>query len=186
MKTRLRHTNISRLRHHLRRGGLIAYPTESVYGIGCLPQQQHALKHLMQLKQRPQHKGLIVIGHHLTQLQSLLKSLKNHHLNYTQHWPAALTLLLPAADDIPILLRGKRRHQLAVRVPDHALARTLCQHIGSPLVSTSCNKSRQRPCRTEREVRRRFGRQLMVIGGRCGSHRQPSRIINPDTGDILR
>lgn len=186
MTPRLPYAHISHLRYHLRRGGLIAYPTESVYGIGCLPHQQHALKRLMRLKQRPQHKGLIVIGHDLTQLTPLLKPLQNHQLEYTQQWPAALTLLLPAATDIPILLRGKRRQQLAVRVPDHAPARALCQRIGSALVSTSCNKSGQRPCRSEREVRRRFGQTVIVIGGRCGGRRQPSRIIDPDTGHILR
>lgn len=171
---------------HLRRGGLIAYPTESVYGLGCLPQHPIALRRLMQLKQRPQHKGLIIIGANETQLQPLLQPLQAPHRELTARWPAPLTLLLPAAPHIPILLRGRNRTQLAVRVPDHPLARAICHSLASPLVSTSCNKSRQRPCRTERETRRRFGRHVLILRGRCGQQRQPSRIIDADTGQILR
>ena len=63
------------LRAHLRRGSLVAYPTESSYGLGCLPTHRRALRWLMQLKKRPQHKGLIVIGNDLKQLEPLLQRL---------------------------------------------------------------------------------------------------------------
>ncbi|MFC2417680.1 MAG: L-threonylcarbamoyladenylate synthase, partial [Eikenella corrodens] len=63
------------LRAHLRGGGLVAYPTESSYGLGCLPTHRRALHRLMQLKKRPQHKGLIVIGNLLKQLEPLLQRL---------------------------------------------------------------------------------------------------------------
>ena len=64
-----------RLKNHLKRGGLIAYPTESSYGLGCLPTHTQALKKLIRLKRRPQHKGMIVIGDTLDRLRPLLHPL---------------------------------------------------------------------------------------------------------------
>lgn len=176
-----------RLRSHLKRGGLVAYPTESSYGLGCLPQHPHALRRLIRLKKRPQHKGLIVIGSSLSDLLPLLGRLPETQRQLAaQTWPAPVTLLLPAHPALPAALRGRRRHKLAVRVPAHAAARGLCRLLGTPLVSTSCNFAGRRPCRNEREVRRQFGRQVAVIRGRCGGAKTPSRIIDAESGRRLR
>lgn len=178
---------VRRLSRHLQCGGLIAYPTESCYGIGCLPQHPRALQKLVRLKKRPQHKGLIVIGDNLPRLEPLLQRLsENQRKNIAARWPAPLTLLLPADPRIPVILRGKRRNQLAVRAPAHSGARSLCRALRTPLVSTSCNKAGKRACKSEREARRQFGRQLMVVGGRCGGAKSPSRIIDWASGQRLR
>lgn len=178
---------VRRLRRHLRCGGVVAYPTESSYGLGCLPQHPQALRRLIRLKKRPQHKGLIVIGHSLPALQPLLGKLPEAQRQLAeQSWPAPLTLLLPAHPTLPAALRGRRRHKLAVRVPAHRAARELCRLMGTPLVSTSCNRAGQRPCRNEREARRQFGRQAAVIGGRTGGAKTPSRIIDAENGRRLR
>ena len=178
---------LRRLSHHLRQGGLVAYPTESCYGIGCLPRDNRALRRLVRLKKRPQDKGMIVIGESTEQLQPLLQALDNQTLAaLKQQWPARKTFLLSADRRLPLLLRGKGRSKLAVRVPDHAGARALCHQLNTPLVSTSCNRAGQRPAKTEREVRRRFGRQLMIVGGRIGAARAPSQIIDWASGRRLR
>lgn len=83
-------------------------------------------------------------------------------------------------------LRGKRRSKLAVRVPAHAGARRLCQVLEMPLVSTSCNRAGKRACKTEREVRRQFGRKVWVVGGLIGKQKTPSQIIDGETGARLR
>lgn len=164
---------------HLRRGGLVAYPTESSYGLGCLPTHRRALRRLMQLKKRPQHKGLIVIGNDLKQLEPLLQRLPENQRRLAQStWPAAVTFLFAAADSVPALLRGRGREKLAVRVPAHDGARRLCALLGTPLVSTSCNQSGKRACKSEREVRRLFGRKLWIVGGRVGKRKQPSEIVD--------
>mgnify|MGYP001641490500 CR=1 FL=1 len=111
------------LRAHLRRGGLVAYPTESSYGLGCLPTHRRALRRLMRLKKRPQHKGLIVIGNDLKQLEPLLQRLPENQRRLAQStWPAAVTFLFAAADSVPSLLRGRGREKLAalVRAVGHA------------------------------------------------------------------
>ena len=176
-----------RLKTHLRRGGLIAYPTESCYGLGCLPTHTQALKKLIRLKRRPQHKGMIVIGDTLDRLRTLLQPLGETDRRLLEsQWPARKTFLLPAADRIPALLRGRNRRKLAVRVPDHPGARSLCRLLGQPLVSTSCNKAGKRPCRNQREARRQFGRHALIIGGRCGGAKKPSLIIDWENGRQLR
>ncbi|MDO5058552.1 MAG: L-threonylcarbamoyladenylate synthase [Neisseria sp.] len=185
----------ARLKAHLKRGGLIAYPTESSYGLGCLPQHKRALNQLIKMKKRPQHKGLIVIADRLCRLKNtganrakkLLHTLgEADEGRLKNEWPARKTFLLPAAPHVLPQLRGRNRRKLAVRIPDHALARQVCQSAGSALVSTSCNRARQRPCRTEREVKRQFGRKVLVIGGRTGGAKTPSAIIDFESGEKLR
>ena len=180
-------STLRKLQSHLKKGGLVAYPTESCYGIGCIPTLPKALNRLIHLKKRPQHKGMIVIGNQLEQLQPLLKrSSENIQTMLRNEWPAPKTFLLPAAADVLPALRGKRRSKLAVRVPAHAGARRLCQALKTPLVSTSCNRAGKRVCRTEREVRRQFGRNVWVVGGLIGKQKLPSQIIDGETGVRLR
>ena len=176
-----------RLRSHLKRGGLVAYPTESCYGLGCLPVQPRALRRLVGLKKRPQHKGMIVIGSSLAQLLPLINRPSEPVQAMLQcEWPAPKTFLLASKRNIPPLLRGKGRGKLAVRVPQLSSARQLCRVLDTPLVSTSCNRAGKRPCKNEREVRRQFGRNVWVVGGRIGRQKTPSQIIDADTGKRLR
>ena len=131
--------------------------------------------------------GMIVIGHSLEQLQPLLqRPSENIQTMLHEAWPAPKTFLLPAGKKVLPSLRGKRRSKLAVRVPAHAGARRLCQVLEMPLVSTSCNRAGKRACKTEREVRRQFGRKVWVVGGLIGKQKTPSQIIDGETGARLR
>ncbi|PSJ80343.1 L-threonylcarbamoyladenylate synthase [Neisseria iguanae] len=179
--------NQKKLTAHLKSGGIVAYPTESCYGLGCLPKHMQGLKRLTHLKKRPQNKGMIVIGSRLAQLQSLLKRPSEHMQTLLQQtWPAPKTFLLLSEASILPLLRGKGRQKLAVRVPDHAGARRLCQVLNTPLVSTSCNCAGKRACKTEREVRRQFGHKVWIVCGLIGRQKMPSQIIDSETGKRLR
>ncbi|QEY25279.1 L-threonylcarbamoyladenylate synthase [Neisseria zalophi] len=175
-----------KLSAHLKRGGLLAYPTESCYGLGCLPTHVRALQKLVRIKKRPQHKGMIVIGSSLPQLLPLLKRpSENTAAMLAAEWPAAKTFLLPCRR-LPMLLRGRMRDKLAVRVPAHQGARDVCAILDTPLVSTSCNRSGRRPCKTLREAKRQFGRDVWIVGGRIGNQKSPSQIIDGETGKRLR
>ncbi|MGF6147447.1 t(6)A37 threonylcarbamoyladenosine biosynthesis protein RimN [Kingella potus] len=187
MKRILCAAEAGRLKSRLRRGGLVAYPTESCFGIGCLPHHAKALKALVRLKRRPQHKGMIVVGDTLARLRPLLRPLAEDDAAALESiWPARQTFLLPAARNVPPLLRGRGRAALAVRVPAHEAARDLCRLLGTPLVSTSCNRAGKRPCRSTREVRRQFGRSVYVAAGRCGGSKTPSTMTDWATGRRLR
>lgn len=173
----------------IRRGGVVAYPTASCYGLGCAPSNRRAVLRLLHLKQRPQRKGLIVIGADRRQLLPFVDpggiSAEMHHL-MDASWPGPVTLVLPAGRRCPPWLRGRHRG-IAVREDAHPPARDLCRVARMALVSTSANPAGQRPARTAAELRRRFGRRVdAVLIGPIGRAKQPSRIIDARSGRVLR
>lgn len=174
------------VRAHVKRGGVIAYPTESCYGLGCDPRNRHAVLKILRLKGRPQHKGLILIAADFRQLESYVIPLDDEQWGkILPTWPGPVTWLLPAANSTPFWLRG--RHQtIAVRVTAHPLAARLCQVLGMAVVSTSANRSGQRPARTARECLRLFGSKVLVLPGRIGRRKRPSTIRDLQTGAAIR
>lgn len=168
-------------------GGLIAYPTEAVYGLGCDPLNASAVQHLLALKNRPMHKGLILIAADLGQLQPFILPLNSDDeaaVNAT--WPGPVTWLLPACPETPRWLRG-HHDTLAVRVTGHPLAAALCRQLGHPLVSTSANRSGQTPARSSLAVRRQLGPALeLIISGPLGNQTRPTSIRDLASGRILR
>ncbi|MGB9671218.1 MAG: L-threonylcarbamoyladenylate synthase [Halothiobacillaceae bacterium] len=173
--------------HWLRKGGIVAYPTEAVYGLGCDPTRTDALRKLLELKRRPWHKGLILIAARPVQFEPFLAPLDTERVERAHaHWPGPTTWLWPAQPWVSPLLRGEH-HTLAVRVPGHPLARALCDAFGGALVSTSANRSVQEPARSPLEVRRKLGPcTAFIISGAVDRKARPSRIIDIRSGRILR
>jgi L-threonylcarbamoyladenylate synthase len=177
---------VRRIRAHLRCGGIIAYATESCFGLGCDPENERALRALLRIKRRPKSKGLIVVADRMARFSSLLRPL--HHDDMTRiqaTWPGPQTWLIPANDRALHSLRGDHT-AIAARVTAHIDARNLCARLQAALVSTSANRAGQRPVRTTRECLRRFGRNIMVIPGRIGTRKNPSTIQDLRTGKIFR
>ncbi len=174
------------LRAHLRRGGLIAYPTESCYGLGCDPRNARALKRLIRLKGRSAAKGMLLIADHFRRLQPFVRPLSTtDRARLARSWPGPVTWVVPAsASCLPELTGG--RPTIAVRVTAHHGAAHLCRALRMALVSTSANKSGKKPAKTAAECRRIFGMQVRVIDGRIGQRRRPSTLIDLATGTILR
>jgi L-threonylcarbamoyladenylate synthase len=158
-------------------GGIIAYPTEAVYGLGCDPRNEAAVRRLLALKRRPAHKGLILIAADFAQLALFLQPLSPaDQARLAATWPGPLTWLIPARPETPGWLRG-RHATLAVRVTAHPLAAALCWACGHPLVSTSANLSGRPPARTALAVRRQLGRNLdYLLPGPTGGAAQPTEI----------
>jgi len=179
-------TGARELQHFLRRGGVIAYPTESCFGLGCDPRNPRAVQRLLRIKGRPERKGLILIASKLSQLKSYLKPLSSAQTaQLHSKWPGPHTWLVPASHNCPFWLTG-RHSTLAVRVTAHPPAARLCREAGMALVSTSANRSGQKSAKTARECARLFGKQVRVIPGRIGKQRKPSTIQDLATGKILR
>lgn len=174
------------LHAHLLRGGLIAYPTESCYGLGCDPRNPSALKRLIRLKGRDASKGLLLIADHVKRLKPFIRPLSAADAaRLRQTWPGPVTWVVPASAACPSLLTGGRP-TIAVRVTAHPDAARLCRALGMALVSTSANKSGKKPAQTAAECRRIFGAQVRVIAGRIGQRRRPSTLIDLATGTVLR
>jgi L-threonylcarbamoyladenylate synthase len=174
------------LRAWLRRGGIIAYPTESCYGLGCDPRNPRALQRLIRLKGRSAARGMLLIADRFKRLKPFVRPLHAADLARMQHsWPGPVTWVAPASNACPPLLTGGRP-TIAVRVTAHPVAAQLCRSLGMALVSTSANKSGKKPAKTAAECRRIFGARVRVIAGRIGRRRRPSTLIDLATGNILR
>ena len=171
---------------HLKRGGLIAYPTESCFGLGCDPGNRKAVLRILKLKQRPQRKGLILISSRYGQVARYLQPLTGaDQIKLHQYGSQAVTCLMPTRHSAPRWLRGEH-DTLAVRLTAHPIARQLCRSAGSALVSTSANRSGQRPVKTYAECQRLFGKAVWVLRGRVGKRKQPSTIRAWADGKIIR
>jgi len=168
-------------------GGLVAYPTEAVYGLGCNPKNQKAVEQLLALKGRARSKGLILIASEYEQLVSYLAPIEKEILERCfATWPGPVTWILPANPNIPFWLTGGR-NTLAVRVTAHPLSSALCSAVGHPLVSTSANLSGHLPLKTPLAVRRVFGDRIgLVLHGTLGGADRPTMIRDARTGVTLR
>ncbi len=173
--------------HLLREGGILAYPTESVYGLGCNPLNVHAVMRLLAIKRRDMGKGLILIADDFDQLRPFVGDIPDDRLAEIRHqWPGPVTWLLPSAPWVPYWLTGNH-DTLAMRVTAHPIAAALCRAAGMPLVSTSANLSGRPPARTPLQVRLRCGAEVdMILHGATGGERRPSRIRDAVTGATLR
>lgn len=172
---------------HLKNNGIIAYPTESVYGLGCDPHNSDALHRLLNLKQREWQKGLILIAAEIEQLSPfILPMTVEISQRVLATWPGAVTWLLPVRPQVSELLKGQS-DKIAVRVTAHPLAAALCQAWGGALVSTSANISTQPPAKTATEVQHIFGNSIdYIVDGAVGKNPRPSEIRDALTNQILR
>lgn len=179
--------HIANAARQVRAGGVIAYPTEAIYGLGCDPDDGAAVLRLLDIKQRSLDKGLILIAAHFAALQPYLAPINKAQLKKLQRsWPGPVTWVLPAHPAAPFWLRGKHS-SLAVRVTAHPIAAALCDACGGVLVSTSANISNRPPARSVLAVRRRFGTCLdYIVNGPLGGRGKPTPIYDAVSGRVLR
>lgn len=171
---------------YLKRGGLIAYPTESCYGLGCDPQNRNAVMRLLKLKQRPRRKGLILIASQYDQLVRYIQPITlPEQVALKSDGAKVITRLMPAKSKCPRWLRGSH-DTLAVRLTSHPVAESLCHKLNMALVSTSANFSGGKSVRTYAECCRLFGTQVWVLPGRVGKRKKPSTIMAWHDGKIIR
>lgn len=171
----------------VRGGGVIAYPTEAVYGLGCDPLEETAVARVLEIKERDAAKGLILIAAHMEQLLPFMAQLPadiTHKLEAS--WPGPVTWVVPAASHVPTWLTGGRS-TLAVRVTAHPVANALCMACDMALVSTSANRSGQSPARTGLMVRTQLGDAVdCIVAGEVGGLDKPTEIRDALSGKILR
>jgi L-threonylcarbamoyladenylate synthase len=171
----------------VRAGGVIAYPTEAVFGLGCAPLDRAAVARILAAKGRGATKGLILIAADPAQLDGYVADYPEPaRARILASWPGPVTWILPAAPGIPAWLTGGRA-TLAVRVTAHPVAAALCRACAMPLVSTSANRSGRPPARTPIQLRRRLPDAWdLLVPGHCGPQRRPSTLIDAASGRVLR
>jgi L-threonylcarbamoyladenylate synthase len=172
---------------HVRAGGIIAYPTEAVFGLGCDPANLFAVLRLLALKQRAPDKGLILIAANFEQLQSYVEPLDAKiKKKLMATWPGPVTWVLPARPSVSSLIRGAHS-TVAVRVTAHPVAKALCETLGHALVSTSANIAGGRAARDSLGVRRIFGDTIdYVVPGQVGGLDRPTEIRDAQTDTLVR
>lgn len=176
------------LKHAFEHGEVFAYPTEAVFGLGCDPLNEAAVLRLLKLKDRPLHKGLILIASNQSQLEPFadFSSLSTNRLREIENsWPGPNTWLVPKKVATPDYLTGGS-DLIAVRVSAHNVVKRMCDELGSALVSTSANTTGAQPARNQQEVVAQFADAVHCVKGRVGEQHSPSQIRNALTGEIIR
>ena len=170
-------------------GGVIAYPTEAVFGLGCDPDNSQAIKRLLAIKNRPEEKGLILLA---GDFEQLLPYLDISQLSSEQtekilsRWPNGITQVLPASRNISPLLTGQFK-SIAVRITDQPDVVALCAQTNKPIVSTSANFSGNEPVKTWQTLDTKLVTMIdYILKGDTLSFGQPSTIINGLTGEVFR
>ncbi|MEH6421104.1 Sua5/YciO/YrdC/YwlC family protein [Pseudomonas sp. CGJS7] len=173
----------------LARGGIVVYPTEAVWGIGCDPFDQAAVLRLLAIKQRSVDKGVILIAASLEQLDELIDwdaLAPERRQAVRDSWPGPNTWAVPATAAVPAWISGQHR-SVAVRVTAHPQARALCDAHGGPIVSTSANLTGQPPAFQRGQLDRAL---LALVDGVCagetGGLTAPTPIRVAATGEVLR
>jgi L-threonylcarbamoyladenylate synthase len=175
---------ISRAADVLLGGGVITCPTEGVYGLSCMPDDDEAVARLLTIKQRDPAKGLILIAARKEQLAGWITIAADSIPDPNPLRP--VTWIVPAAAGVSPLVRGEHS-SLAVRISTNSIACALCNAVDSPLVSTSANVAGAPVVKNQVALRRKFaGRVDYIVPGDCGPADGPSEIRVLATGRQLR
>lgn len=164
---------------------VVLYPTEAVWGLGCDPFSEKAVQHLLALKGRSVHRGLILLVSDWEQVNFLVDSQADIDWRPIRaSWPGPVTWVFPVSSQVPGWLQHANG-TIALRMPSYVLLQTLLRDWGHPLVSTSANKSDQSPCQTREEAESVFP-GLFCHAGVCEGKASVSAIFDSITGRSYR
>ena len=171
----------------LKRGGVIAYPTEHCFGIGCDPNNKVAIERVLKIKQRCAEQGLILIASSTAQVEIYAELQAAARLpQIIESWPGPVSWLLHARENVSSLVRG-RHLTVAVRVTAHPIAKQLCDLFAGAIVSTSANRHTKAALLTAESVAHEMGDELdFILAADVGGSAQASQIRDGATGAILR
>ena len=169
----------------LRSGGVIAYPTEGVFGLGCLPSEELAIKRILNIKNRDASKGLILIASDAKQLDPWIKLPSKVSIpKPVDKYP--VTWIVPYSAKISKLVIGKNEG-VAIRLTANRIVQSICSSAESAIISTSANLSGQSIVKNQAELKEKFADLVdFIVPGNCGPASGPSEIRNLTTGQILR
>ena len=152
----------------IKEGGLVVFPTDTVYGIGCNPFNEEAMDRLFHVKKRDRDKPIPILvssikkAEEIAEFGSLAKKIAR------RYWPGALTLVLPAKAKTPPMLRGPG-NTVGIRIPNHPFALSLIKAVDGYLTGTSANLSGKEPACTAKEAKKQLGNKVdfVIDAGRC-------------------
>ena len=169
-------------------GGVIAFPTDTVYGLGADAFNATAVERIYEIKNRPRHQQLPLLITDVEQLTTLANPIPEIAWFLTRHfWPGGLTLVLAKTDSVPAHLASGPT--IAVRVPNHSACLAIIQHLGNPIIGTSANLSGQPAALTAEEVEQQLGGKIdfIINGGKCPGGKESTVVdVTHESPIILR
>ncbi|WP_251977128.1 L-threonylcarbamoyladenylate synthase [Salinicola avicenniae] len=163
----------------LRQGGVIAYPTDSGYALGCCLGEKKAIEKIKWLRQLDDRHNFTLVCSDLSEIGTYAKVDNSVFRLLKSHTPGAYTFILDATSEVPRLLLHPKRRSIGVRVPDHKITRALLDSLGEPLMSvTLIPVDEALPMTDPEEIRERFGAHLDLVidGGAC--HLEPTTVVD--------
>jgi len=179
--------HITRAVEVLRSGGVIVYPTDTVYGLGCDITHRDALERIVRIKGRDPKKPMSFVCADVTHISRYAVITDFAYKILKRFLPGPYTFILPASRETPKILQTKQR-TVGIRIPDHPVSAALVSVLGVPLLSTSANRSSEQTISEPDELERRFGHEVDLIL-ECGSLPVlPSSVISlvNDRAEVLR
>lgn len=180
-------TNIEDAVSRLKNGGVIAYPTEYCFGLGCDPRNRNAVERLLGIKQRSVEQGVILVASNIEQVReyALLDGLARLS-EIQESWPGPVTWLLPCSDNVPDWIRGKHS-KIAIRLSAHKTVSALCDAFEGAIVSTSANRHGQAELLISSHVENEMGHELdAIVDQPVGGAKQASQIRDAISGESIR
>lgn len=171
----------------IKQGGVVAYPTEAVWGLGCDPFNEAAVQRILELKSRPVEKGLILIAGAESELTPWLSTLSvQERSQFLTRFSRPTTWIVPDTKAAPTWVRGKH-NSVAIRLSEHLPVQQLCHQFQGVLVSTSANPAGAEPARDIATLQRYFGTKLdAIFDAPLGHATQPSQIRQLGSGQLVR
>ncbi|MDZ7725851.1 MAG: L-threonylcarbamoyladenylate synthase [candidate division KSB1 bacterium] len=173
------HGKIERAAQVLINGGVIGYPTETVYGLGCNAYNSHAVERIYKLKQRDRRKALILIAGDIMQISDMVETIpESAERLINNFWPGPLTLIFESSSRIREFAFGRSK-TVAIRIPDSLICQELIKETGFPLVSTSANRSGEPAATTAQQVKKVFQSEIdLIIDGGKTFETTPSTLVD--------
>ena len=173
----------------LKQGGIVAFPTDTVYGLGACISIRQAVERVYQIKQRPSSMALPLLLADASQIGEVASTVPQiAWLLADKFLPGALTLVLLRSKSVPNIITGGGK-TVAVRIPDHPVPIALAQGLGTPIVGTSANLSGKPTASTADEVYAQLGNKvdLIIDGGRCPGGKESTIVdLTGETPMVLR
>ena len=173
----------------LKQGGVVAFPTDTVYGLGAWANLYQAVERVYQIKERPRNMALPLLLAHTSQISEVAEPVPPlAWLLARSFLPGALTIVLHKSNSVPDIITGGGS-TVAVRIPAHPIPVALAEGLGAPIVGTSANLSGRPSPLTADEVYAQFGDKidLVIDGGRCPGGRESTVVdATGETPVVLR
>jgi L-threonylcarbamoyladenylate synthase len=172
----------------LQKGGVIAFPTDTVYGLGADAFNATAVERIYEIKNRPNHRKLPLLIADVERLTTLADPIPEIAWFLARRfWPGGLTLVLLKTDSVPAYLASGPT--IAVRVPDHPVCLAIIRYLGNPIIGTSANISGQPATLTAEEVEQQLGGKIdfVINVGKCPGGKESTVVdVTRESPIILR